>query len=435
MDSFNNNDPLKQFVKDKLADYNAKVPPSGWEKLESSIFAAQRAKIVRRRWIASSMTAAAAALIGVFFALQNLNRELPVQISEHQTITDTESVAKDNGSTVSKQNVPQKQRSIQTLTADNTTSIKEKALNADSKTQIQEEQPYEAIYSDRKDLSLVPLEEKRQTNNINNQSDIDDETKQRLIEEFINEGKRSLSSTDEVATSKIKKKRRNSISLTSQSGLSSSQQTSNSPTTLRSSLADSYSNYTIAKIQSFNEEAVPVATSEMNHMQPLSFGILASFDISHKLQIESGLVYTYLLSKNKNKTDGYNEVEKMQFHYLGIPLNLNYTILSVNKLNVYLSAGTMIEKDIRGRVNYNDEKETTSQSSGYASYKSSKIKQQNPQFSVTSGVGITYPIYDKTQMFGKVGGRYYFNAKNEYTTYYSDQKFGLDIQLGIKFNF
>lgn len=435
MDSFNNNDPLKQFVKDKLADYNAKVPPSGWEKLESSIFAAQRAKIVRRRWIASSMTAAAAALIGVFFALQNLNRELPVQISEHQTITDTESVAKDNGSTVSKQNVPQKQRSIQTLTADNTTSIKEKALNADSKTQIQEEQPYEAIYSDRKDLSLVPLEEKRQTNNINNQSDIDDETKQRLIEEFINEGKRSLPSTDEVATSKIKKKRRNSISLTSQSGLSSSQQTSNSPTTLRSSLADSYSNYTIAKIQSFNEEAVPVATSEMNHMQPLSFGILASFDISHKLQIESGLVYTYLLSKNKNKTDGYNEVEKMQFHYLGIPLNLNYTILSVNKLNVYLSAGTMIEKDIRGRVNYNDEKETTSQSSGYASHKSSKIKQQNPQFSVTSGVGITYPIYDKTQMFGKVGGRYYFDANNEYKTYYSDQKFGLDIQLGIKFNF
>ena len=102
---------------------------------------------------------------------------------------------------------------------------------------------------------------------------------------------------------------------------------------------------------------------------------------------------------------------------------------------MFVSAGGMIEKDISGIIKYNDEKKVSSFNSGYASEKSSKIKQNNPQFSISSGLGITYPIYDKTNLFGKIGGRYYINANNEYKTYYSDQKFGLDLQLGIKFNF
>ena len=96
----------------------------------------------------------------------------------------------------------------------------------------------------------------------------------------------------------------------------------------------------------------------------------------------------------------------------------------------------MIEKDINGKIRYNDEKTTSSlMNSGYANETSSKINQNNPQFSVATGVGITYPIYNKAHLFGKIGGRYYINANNEFKTYYSDEKFGLDIQLGIKFNF
>jgi hypothetical protein len=45
MNNSNNIDPFKQLLKSKLADYQAEVPPAGWDRLESSLFAAQKTKI------------------------------------------------------------------------------------------------------------------------------------------------------------------------------------------------------------------------------------------------------------------------------------------------------------------------------------------------------------------------------------------------------
>ena len=233
----------------------------------------------------------------------------------------------------------------------------------------------------------------------------------------------------------MKSKSRHSISLSGKSGLSSSQQTNSLPTTLRASVSESYSKYTISKMEANNEEVEVNPESETNHMQPISFGVLTSFDLTRKLQIETGLVYSYLSSETKSKSSDFNNSEKVQFHFLGIPLNINYTLLSVNKLDLFVTGGAMIEKDISGKIKYSDEKESSLLKSGYANESSSKIKQKNPQFSVAGGLGITYPIYDKAKLFGKIGGRYYIDANNEYKTYFSDEKFGLDIQLGIKFNF
>ena len=98
----------------------------------------------------------------------------------------------------------------------------------------------------------------------------------------------------------------------------------------------------------------------------------------------------------------------------------------------------MIEKDVYGKVKDNekmDKLDASAMNSGYAKQTSLKISQKNPQFSLSGGVGMTYPLYNNAKLFGKIGGRYYINANNEYKTYYSDEKLGLDIQLGIKFNF
>ena len=200
-------------------------------------------------------------------------------------------------------------------------------------------------------------------------------------------------------------------------------------------MSDSYGTYTIGKMTAYNEGIEVKPESKKTHKQPVSFGILTSFNITKKLQIESGLIYTYLSSETRNKSSDFNNSEKVQFHYLGVPLNINYTLLSVNKMDLFVTAGAMIEKDIYGKIKYKDEKEIVPLKSGYAIESSSKIKQNNPQFSVATGVGINYPLYNNAKLFGKIGGRYYIDAKNEYKTYYSDEKLGLDIQLGIKFNF
>lgn len=438
MDSFKNNDPFKQLVKSKLADYKQEVPHSGWEKLESSLFAAQKTKVVHTKWLVSSFAAVAAALIGVFFVFQNMNNELPIHTAEYKTAPLAVPTNKDEKTLITKQNASKVKKSTPALFADNASSLQKNPAAAPSATSRDNDAPL--------DVSVdTPISQKKgdiaSTTSINEQSkgkdkssDIDEEIKQQMIEDFINEGKRYFDEVDDTKTTKRKNK--HAISLTGRSGLLSSQQTNTLPTTLRSSVSDTYGDFTLSKMQAYNEEKEIKPESEINHNQPISFGLLTSFDITRKLQIETGLIYTYLSSETKNRSDDFNNTEKVQFHYLGIPLNVNYTILSVNKLNLFVTAGAMIEKDLNGKIKYSDNKIIPSLiNSEYANETSSKISQKNPQLSLTGGVGITYPIYNKTNLFGKVGGRYYIKANNEFKTYYSDEKFGLDIQLGIKFNF
>lgn len=430
MSNLNIKDPFEQIVKSKLADYNVEVPYQGWDRLESSLLASRKMKVVRKRWIVSTLSAVAAVLIGVIFMFQNMNNDIPMNLSEYQ-INETESTTKDKAkeAPAMKEREIKTKRSTQSLIANNTSSIKDKDLS--SYSAAQEAKTLDAIISDEKEIIANPIID----DPLKKNNEVDEGKKQQLIQDFINEGKRSLTSSDETKTPKTKNRSKNSISLTAQTGLSGSQQSTSTPFTLRSSLSETYGVYALNKMKISYDEVEIKPESEINHMQPVSFGVLTSFAITHKLQIETGLLYTYLSSETQSQSADYNESEKIQFHYLGIPLNLNYTLLSINKLDMFVSAGAMIEKDIHGRIRYNDEKKASTFNSGYASNKASSIKQHNPQISITSGLGITYPIYEKANLFGKIGGRYNINANNEYRTYYSDEKFGLDIQMGIKFNF
>lgn len=437
MDSFKNNDPFKQLVKSKLADYKQEVPHSGWEKLESSLFAAQKTKVVHTKWLVSSFAAVAAALIGVFFIFQNMNKELPIHTAEYKTAPLAAPTNKDEKTLITKQNASKVENSTPALFADNASSVQQNPTAAPSATSRDNDASLDVSLdtptTQKKGDIATTTSISQQSKGKDKSSDIDEETKHQMIEDFINEGKRYFDEVDGTKTTKRKNK--HAISLIGRSGLLSSQQANTLPTTLRSSVSDTYGDFTLSKMQAYNEEKEIKPESEINHNQPISFGLLTSFDITRKLQIETGLIYTYLSSENKNKSNDYHENQKIQFHYLGIPLNFNYNLLSLNKLNLFVTAGAMIEKDIYGKSEEYKEKEASLPNSGYATENSSKIKQQNPQFSVAAGLGVTYPIYDNASIFGKVGGRYYIKANNEFKTYYSDEKFGLDIQLGIKFNF
>ena len=432
MDSFNNNDAFKQFVKGKLANYKQEVPPNGWEELEKSILASQKTKVMHTRWLASSVAAVAAALIGVFFLFQNTKEELSTLITETKTEKTQIPSKKEEKSLITKQSQTRVEATATPLLADNASKLQQTTHQAI----VTENKVQPALTVSDKSLEAkedIASEREESTIDKKRTSDIDDEKRQQMIQDFINQGKESSSIIDD--TKQIKRKNRFAISLSGRSGLSS-QQNNTLPSTLRASVSDSYGMFTMSKMQAYNEDEKVNPESETTHKQPISLGVLTSFDITPKLQVETGLIYTHLSSETTNRSESFTNTEKVQFHYLGVPLNINYTLLSVNKLNLFVTAGTMVEKDINGKIRYNDEKDISSVvNGGYANESYAKINQKNPQWSIAGGVGITYPLYHKTHLFGKVGGRYYINANNEYKTYYSDEKLGLDIQVGIKFNF
>lgn len=172
---------------------------------------------------------------------------------------------------------------------------------------------------------------------------------------------------------------------------------------------------------------------KLKHDQPISFGINISKRLSPRLSIQTGLVYTYL--KSKEYSVGSSEVEldnTQKFHYLGIPLLVNYDIAQWKKARFYISAGGMIQKDIWGRYM---QRRALTFLDGSDVYIKESIHQKHPQFSVLSTVGVSYPIYNKLSIYTTVGGAYYFDANNKYQTIYSDKKFQLDLNVGLKFDF
>lgn len=192
---------------------------------------------------------------------------------------------------------------------------------------------------------------------------------------------------------------------------------------------------------------------DLEHNQPVSFGITVSKQITSRLSFETGITYTYLSSKFKT-INGDAIDEKISFHYMGVPLYANYTVASLGKADFYVSGGARIEKDIQGRYNgtlKNNEKlyvpgigdvissKSLSSPSDNITYQSSRVKknihQDNIQLSAHLSVGATFPIYHSLYVYGNIGGAYYFDADNEYPTIYSDKKTQLDLNLGLKLKF
>lgn len=173
---------------------------------------------------------------------------------------------------------------------------------------------------------------------------------------------------------------------------------------------------------------------ELSHKQPISVGLTVSKNLSPRFSIETGLMFTYL-SSNVKSNSSVNIKEEQVFGYLGIPIYLNYNFLELHKAKFYISLGAMMQKDIYGKY--------TSRLVGVPpemlymepSYLRKNISQSNWQFSSHLNIGVAYPIYRRLYIRTSIGGAYYFDAGNEYRTIYSDRKFQLDLNLGLRFDF
>lgn len=181
----------------------------------------------------------------------------------------------------------------------------------------------------------------------------------------------------------------------------------------------------------------------MKHAQPISLGVSLAKQLTPDLSLETGLVYTYLSSKITSNS-AYGIKENQKFHYLGIPISLNYTFYKLGETRFYVSLGGMVQKDIKGtyesRLNFSrfDINDPITGEQIYYNepyYLKKSIKQSNLQFSALTNLGVTHPLYKNLYIYGTIGGAYYFDAGNKHRTIYSDEKLQLDFNLGLKISF
>lgn len=122
---------------------------------------------------------------------------------------------------------------------------------------------------------------------------------------------------------------------------------------------------------------------DADHALPLSFGFTVRKNITDRIGIESGLVYTYLSSKFSSSRSR----AKQELHYLGIPVNVVFNVWSNDKWNIYISGGAMGEKGLRRKYTldgYNNNEPV-----------SNTIKEgiSGIQWSLNASIGVSYKFY------------------------------------------
>ena len=88
--------------------------------------------------------------------------------------------------------------------------------------------------------------------------------------------------------------------------------------------------------------------ADIDHKQPLSFGVSVRKNLAKGFSVESGLTYTYLASDVRY--EGSSEKISQKLHYIGIPVRANWNFVDTKNFTMYVSAGGAIEKCVYGKI-------------------------------------------------------------------------------------
>lgn len=175
--------------------------------------------------------------------------------------------------------------------------------------------------------------------------------------------------------------------------------------------------------------AVPDEKVKTKHRQPVRIGTSVRIPISDKWSVDAGVSYTYLAS-DITKNAGELETKTHQtLHYVGIPVSANYRLTDGRRFHLYLKAGGMAERMVKGNTS------TTSSAKGISQGpEEGKVKIGGLQYSVNAGVGAEYKIVSNVYAFAEPGVAYYFDNGSHVKTIYQDKPVNFDMHLGVRIN-
>ena len=422
-------DKIKDIFSSRLKDLEPQTPKGMWNKIEQSIVSEQNHVLARktslRQVIALASGIAAILVLGLLFLMNNssskqLSSETPAEtnfpVATNGNYTTASSNIHDNSNIL-----PQNQALYANTIVKSSleTQVNKVELEYNNENKILEKAP------------PTPSESSQKTKQ-NKSKDLHLEEKIAAFEK-LGQGK----NTEPLPNNSKSKANSKGFSLLF-GGSSSLSESDNKRTTaprnfLRYAMASGNSNM----IQQANSPEISDAQVKMIHNQPISFGLKANKKLTNNFSVETGLVCTYLSSQIKpiEDSNGYEVEGSQKFYYLGIPVSANYTFAHLKKAEFHISVGGMIQKDISGKISGDQQIKNLYITTPVEDRISDKINQNNPQLSIMSNTGESYPVYDKLSAYATIGGAYYFDAKNKYRTIYSDKKLQLDLNVGIKLNF
>ena len=156
------------------------------------------------------------------------------------------------------------------------------------------------------------------------------------------------------------------------------------------------------------------------YYQPISFGLTANVPISSALSVSSGVVYTRLRSDFTNIANILVFQNKMTLHYIGVPLNVQYHVWQWHGLNVYATAGTQVDFNVKARLE--------------ADGMEQEMEKDRMQWSVGGALGVQYNIIPQLGLYAEPGIKYYFDNGSQIRNYFKYHPTNFNLQIGLRLN-
>ncbi len=164
---------------------------------------------------------------------------------------------------------------------------------------------------------------------------------------------------------------------------------------------------------------------------PLSFGAGVKIGLSSRWSIGTGLNYTFLSRQffgTYNKVDADGSVESRSsdisnhLHYIGIPVNAFYDVVSNDRINFYTYFGGTAEKCISNSYTL------------MGTAINHKEKVSGVQFSANAGIGVEFMLGSHLGFYIDPSVRYYFKNKTQPKSIRTVQPLMLGFEVGLRVN-
>lgn len=170
--------------------------------------------------------------------------------------------------------------------------------------------------------------------------------------------------------------------------------------------------------------------TDIKHRLPVRAGISFTYRLNDRLGIESGISYTNLTSDIREGSEDHYLTARQRLHYIGIPLNMKYRILSWKRLSLYASAGVLAEKCVS--ANLDREVVLDRQTTGS---ETEKLHEKPMQWSANASLGLQCDIIEPVGLFVEPGISYSFKDGTTLQTIYKDKPLNMNLNLGIRLTF
>ena len=170
--------------------------------------------------------------------------------------------------------------------------------------------------------------------------------------------------------------------------------------------------------------------TDAKHYRPVTFSVLAKWQFTETLGLESGLSWTMLSSRFTTSSATSQIADQQTLQYIGIPLNMTFSFLDTRLFTIYATMGGMVEKCVDGRVKHSE----------YVSDKLllsyvDKVSVTPLQWSVSGGAGIQANFSDYVAFFAEPGLSYHFRNDSQVGTIYREHPLDFRFSFGFRLTF